>query len=197
MAFLNGGVPCPPPAMVCSAPFCHEALMSLGFLSLSLHICKMGIILRRLACCGACHSTWNVAAAWNTLSAAVLTERQHLCDATVCPSRAIGARPPAWLGGGMRGDGAVALTIECQPAAVGRARGVHDPARLRASVGGGAAVRPRVGQRDRGRVTAQGPPRAQSQILRVECKAGCVPHSPRVLVPGKRGPLGESAHGVP
>ena len=88
MAFLNGGVPCPPPAMVCSAPFCHEALMSLGFLSLSLHVCKMGIILRRLACRGACRSTWNVAAAWNTLSAAVLTERQHLCDATVCPSSA-------------------------------------------------------------------------------------------------------------
>lgn len=65
-------VPCPPPAMVCPAPFCCAAHVSLGFLSLSLHICKMGVILRRLACCGTCRSTWNVAAAWNTLSTAVL-----------------------------------------------------------------------------------------------------------------------------
>lgn len=87
-------VPCPPPAMVCSAPFCCEARVSLGFLSLSLHVCKMGVILRRLVCRGACRSPWNVAAAWNTLSIAVLmTESRHLCDATACPSRAVGARP--------------------------------------------------------------------------------------------------------
>lgn len=192
-------VPCPPPAMVCSAPFCCEVRVSLGFLSLSLHVCKMGVILRRLVCRGACHSPWNVAAAWNTLSIVVLmTESRHLCDATACPSRAFGARPPAGLGGEVGGDGGGGTQLwSVSPAGVVRALGVHDLTRLRASVGRGAVVRPRVGQRDRGRVTAQGPPRAQSQVLRVECKAGCVPPSPRALVPGKQGPPGESAHGVP